>query len=326
MTTSVVTCSVEDEVEPLYSLIIPVYKNEDNIPPLIEALTELSKQFDKFEVIFVDDGSPDASGRILLNLQPDLPFDSSVVFHSRNFGSFIAVRTGMEYAIGKYIAVMAADLQEPPELVVDMFNLLNLDEADIVFGQRTARDDAFLKRHLSNIFWAFYRKLVVKDVPKGGVDIFACNRKVLDALLDMQEKNSALVAQLFWVGFRRAFVPYERRKREIGTSAWGFRRRLRYMTDSIFAFSDLPIHIILWIGLIGCVTSVSFGMLVLIGRISGLIQSPGYAATILFLSFAISILLLVQGIIGLYIWRAYENTKDRPIRVIANVVQNNKSA
>ena len=300
-----------------FSLVIPVYRNEENIEALVSALTRLNTQLGSIEIVFVIDGSPDASGELLVAAQDSFPFASKIIFHSRNFGSFTAIRTGMEHATGDYIAVMAADLQEPPELISEFLRVLGADEADIVFGERTGRHDTFLRNVLSNSFWWLYRKLVIPDVPKGGVDIFACNRMAADAVLQIAEPNSSLIAQLFWVGFRRKFVPYERRQRLHGKSGWNFSRRMRYMMDSIFSFSDLPILFVLWFGTIGCFLSLGFGLMVAVARLFGLISVPGYAALAVLLTFSISAILAVQGIIGSYLWRTFENTKRRPLRIIS---------
>jgi len=300
------------------SLVIPVYRNEDNIAALISAIESLNvRSRTPIEVVFVIDGSPDRSGEFLVADRTTFGFHYQIIFHSRNFGAFTAIRTGLEHARGQNIAVMAADLQEPPELILELCEVLEADKADVVFGIRTGREDGWFRDATSKGFWALYRKLVSKDMPRGGVDIFACNRRVLEALLEIHEPNSSLIAQLFWVGFRREFVPYERRKREQGKSAWSFARRLRYMMDSIFSFSDLPILAVLWVGVGGCLLSLLFGILVAIGRLFGLISTPGYAALVVLITFSVSSILAVQGIIGSYLWRTFENTKQRPLRVIS---------
>jgi len=302
------------------TLVIPVYKNEENIPYLIKALEALNEHSTKkLEVIFVIDASPDHSGNLLLRAQKILPFPTSVIFHSRNFGSFTAARTGMELVNSDAVAVMAADLQEPPELILKFFEIIENDEADVVFGTRTGRHDSWLGEFFSSVFWALYRKMVIKDIPKGGIDVFGCNRRVLDAVLAIREPNSSLMAQLFWVGFRRSFVPYERREREHGESAWSFSRRMRYMMDSIFSFSDFPILMVMWIGAFGCLASFGFGLFTILGRLTGFIEQPGYAGLAVLITFSTSLLLLVQGIIGSYLWRTFENTKKRPLSIVSDV-------
>lgn len=308
------------------SLVIPVYRNEENIPSLLDALEDLNCQLNGLEVVCVVDGSPDRSGELLALASGRVGFPLKVVFHSRNFGSFTAIRTGLEFATGDNVAVMAADLQEPPELVVEFFKVLERGEADVVFGQRTGRKDSRIRDALSNGFWWLYRKIVVRDVPPGGVDIFACSRAAVDAVLRIEEPNSSLVAQLFWIGFRRSFVPYSRREREHGSSAWSLSRRFRYMVDSIISFTDLPIMFVLWFGLAGCILSLVAGTAIAVLRIAGQIQVAGYTALALLITFSTSATLAVQGILGLYLWRTFENTKRRPLRLVARVIEGEPSS
>jgi glycosyltransferase involved in cell wall biosynthesis len=305
------------------SLIVPVYRNEENLPALIDALQDLSKKLNgRLEVVFTIDGSPDRSGERLTALLPDLCFPARLVFHSRNFGAFTAIRTGLEMASGEHLAVMAADLQEPPELVLSFFEILDRGEADVVFGQRNGRQDGAVSTLLSNAFWGFYRRFVVRDIPAGGVDMFACTRQVRDVILTIEEPNSSLVTQMFWVGFRRSFVPYARRPRLAGESGWSLARRFRYMLDSVFSYSDLPILLVLWIGMAGVGLSVIFAIAVLIARLVGAITEPGYATIVLLVTFFGSLSLAVQGVIGSYLWRTFENTKQRPLRIISGVIEN----
>jgi glycosyltransferase involved in cell wall biosynthesis len=303
------------------SLVIPVYRNAENIPRLSTALAELNARLGgDLEVVFVVDGSPDSSGQLLIELAPKAAFACKVVFHSRNFGSFAAIRTGMEIASGEHVAAMAADLQEPPELILQFFEILGSGRADVVFGKREGRSESLPTRLLSNSFWRAYRTFVLPDIPKGGVDVFACNRAVLNAVLAIEEPNSSLVAQLFWVGFRREFVSYVRQPRLHGLSAWSFSRRMRYMMDSVLSFSDLPIMLVLWLGAIGCSVSLIFGIVTFIARVTGYVDQAGYATQILLTLFLGSLILTVQGILGLYIWRTAENTKRRPLRIISHIV------
>ncbi len=308
------------------SLVVPVYRNEDNIPSLLKALEQLNHTLGGLEVVCVVDGSPDRSGELLVRASEQTGIPLRVVFHSRNFGSFTAIRTGLEFATGDNIAVMAADLQEPPELVVEFFAVLERGEADVVFGQRTGRHDSRIRDILSNGFWWLYRRSVVRDVPPGGVDIFACSRAAVEAVLRIEEPNSSLIAQLFWIGFRRGFVSYSRRERQHGQSAWNLSRRVRYMVDSIISFTDLPIMFVLWFGLAGCILSLVLGTVIGLLRIVGEIQVPGYAGLALLITFSSSASLAVQGILGLYLWRTFENTKRRPLRLVARVVESKAAA
>ena len=301
----------------MLSLIIPVYKNEANILPLIAAVESLRSRIDcAFEAVFVIDGSPDRSFQLLRENLPGAGFSSRLIVLSRNFGAFSAIRAGLEAAGGDFFAIMAADLQEPSDLVVEMHASLAADECDVAYGARLKRDDPWTSRVMPDLFWCFYRRTITPDIPEGGVDIFGCNKAVRDQILALEERNSSLVALLFWIGFRRKAFPYERREREIGTSAWTFAKKWKYMQDSIFSFSDLPISLLLGIGFFGTVISTVFAVIVLISALLGQIEVPGYAATIIVILFFGAVQLLSVGVLGIYTWRIFENTKGRPQHIV----------
>jgi polyisoprenyl-phosphate glycosyltransferase len=301
----------------MLSLIIPVYKNEGNISALLRALTDLNRDLQgDLEVVFVVDGSPDRSFTVLDESLPNLPFASQLLLLSRNFGAFSAIRAGLRAATGERFAVMAADLQEPPELVLQIDRLLRAGEHDVVFGQRISRNDPLMTRIGSNIFWALYRRFVQKDIPVGGVDIFGCNTRVRQQILRLQERNSSLLGLLFWIGFRRGFVPYERRPRQIGRSAWTLSKKARYLTDSVFGFTDLPIRILMNVGGLAFLLGVVFAAVVLYERLVNMIPVPGYAATVLIVIFFGALNCIGLGIIGGYVWRTFENTKLRPDYIV----------
>lgn len=300
-----------------YSLVIPVYGNEANIPPLLEALSGLAGTLGPgFEVVFVVDGSPDRSHALLRDALPAAPHRSQLVALSRNFGAFPAIRTGLGLARGRYIAVMSADLQEPPELVLDFFRELEQGEYDVAFGVRTARDDPWPAALMSRVFWWFYRRMVMRDVPEGGVDIFALRDGFRDELLGLEESNSSLLAQLFWLGGRRLMVDYRRRRREHGTSAWTLAKKFRYLSDSVFSFTDLPIKAMLVLGAAGLAGAGVLGAITLVAKVSGVIPVPGYAGMLLAILFFGALNMFGIGIVGTYAWRAYENTKRRPLSLI----------
>lgn len=306
----------------MLSLIIPVYKNEEGLPALFKALEELHAKCtkdlaDDLEVVFIVDGSPDRSYEILKNSLPLFSFNSQLALHSRNFGSFAAIRTGLELSQGDLFAVMAADLQEPPTLILEFFSELKKGSADIVVGQRSSRQDPFLSSIGSTIFWSLYRRYVIQDIPKGGVDIFGCNKIFRKHLLGLKESHSSLVGLIYWLGFKRLEVPYERLPRIHGKSAWSFRKKLTYMLDSLFAFTDLPIRILISIGTLGILISVSLAIIVLLLRTFNYIDVPGYSATILTITFFGGLNSLGIGIVGNYTWRAYENSKQRPLSVVS---------
>ncbi|MEO6326418.1 MAG: glycosyltransferase family 2 protein [Thermoanaerobaculia bacterium] len=299
------------------SLVIPVYRNEASIPDLVQALEELNTALGKaFEVVFVVDGSPDRSLECLRRVLPDAAFRSRLLVLSRNFGSFSAIRAGLAAGRGEHFAVMAADLQEPPELIVAFFDALQGGLCDVAVGRRDSRSDPLFDRLFSRAFWGLYRAFVQRDVPRGGVDVFGCTLRFRDQLLALSERNSTLVGLIFWLGFRRLEIPYSRRPRKHGESGWSFRRKVRYLLDSCFAFSDLPIRLLSFFGFSGITLSLIFGAVVLIARIDGRIQVPGYTATVLTVMFFGGLNSLGIGILGEYLWRTFENTKGRPDHVV----------
>ena len=299
------------------SVIVPVYRNETNVPALLERLAALHRSVPGgIEAVCVVDGSPDASWRLLAEALPRAPHPSRLLLLSRNFGSFAAIREGMRVADGRWFAVMAADLQEPRELIESSFAALRADEADIVVGTRAARADGAADRVAANTFWGIYRRLVNPELPPGGVDVFGCNRAFRDKLLAFDEAHSSLVGQIFWLGFRRKTIPYARAPRQAGVSAWTFRRKVKYLTDNVFAFSDLPIKLFVALGFVGLAVSVVLGAAVVVGRLSNAWDAPGYAATMIAILFFASLNLFALGILGSYVWRAYENTKGRPLAVV----------
>lgn len=308
-----------------YSIIIPVYKNQASIPRLIEALKFMDDELNGLmEVVFVVDGSPDQSYTILRDEIEKLNFPAQLLAHSRNFGSFPAIRSGLEAARGEYFGVMAADLQEPPELLITFFKALHENECDVAIGTRISRNDPFISRLSSGLFWGLYRRLVVPDMPKGGVDVFGCNRQFRDKLLELEESRSSLIGLIFWLGFRRKLVGYERQLRQEGSSAWTFSRKLDYMMDSIFAFIDYPIRLLIRIGSIGSILAIFFGIVILIARLAGAIEVPGYTALMIAILNLSALNLFGLGMVGTYAWRGYENSKQRPLAVVALRTKNER--
>lgn len=309
-----------------YSLIIPVYKNEASIQRMLDSLTTINQKLGgQLEAVFVVDGSPDRSYVLLRDAIDNLSFAAQLLTHSRNFGSFPAIRSGLAAARGEFFGVMAADLQEPPELFISFFEILADDSCDVVIGTRVRRNDPLMSRLASRFFWRLYRRLVVPDMPHGGVDVFGCNQKFRDHLLQLEESRTSLVALIFWLGFRRSFVDYERQNRQEGQSSWTLSKKFDYMMDSIFSFTDLPIRLLIRIGATGSVLSIGLAFVVLLARIFDVIEVPGYAPTLLVILVLGAFNLFGLGLVGSYAWRGYENSKRRPLAIVASKLLNNRT-
>jgi glycosyltransferase involved in cell wall biosynthesis len=302
-----------------YSVVVPIYRNRDSLPTLVDRLVTLNKQRGgQLEGVFVVDGSPDDSLEVLRTALADVQLRAQVLSHSRNFGSMPAVRTGLTVARGDYIGVMAADLQEPAEVVSAFFDALEADECDIALGQRMGRRDPALSSALARVYWRVYQRFINREIPTGGIDVFGCTRAVAERIVSFPEVHTSLIGLLFWLGFRRKFIPYMREARHSGRSGWTFGRKLRYLFDSIYAFTDLPIILLQVIGLVGTLISFMIGMLVLVGWIIGAVKQPGYTPLMIAIAGATSAMLLALGVVGSYVWRTYENSKGRPMALVAS--------
>ncbi len=300
----------------LLVVVVPVYDNAGSLPQLLLELAGVAAQAEsQFSVqvraVFVVDGSPDDSLAVLRRSLPGVRLESTLIEHSRNFGSFAAIRTGLAATPADWYCTLAADLQEPPDLVLDFLRAL-VEGTDVAVGTRVSRADAAGTRWTSGLFWRVYRRLVNREIPRGGVDTFGCTREVRDELVALSEANSSLVAQLYWIGFRRVEVPYTRLRRPHGRSAWSFRRRVRYLLDSVFAFTDLPISLLLAVGGFGILAATVLGVVTFVARVFGGITVPGYAALALIITFFGALNLFGLGLVGQYAWRGFENTKGRP--------------
>lgn len=309
----------------MYAIIIPVYGNEGSLPALIEQLGDVIATLNErygapAKAVFVVDGSRDRSEAVLRELLPSCGYDAMLIVHARNFGSFAAIRTGLLESEADYYGMIAADLQEPPELLIRFYEALHKGDAEVVIGVREGRDDPEVSRAAAGLYWRLYRRFVLPEIPPGGVDLFGCSRKVRDELLKLKESNTSLVAQLFWLGFKRREAPYRRAKRVHGKSAWTLRKKLKYLFDSVYAFTDLPIRLITAAGALGMIAAAAYGLVVLAARLFGLISDPGFSAIIVSVLFFGGLNAFAIGIVGGYAWRTYENTKARPLAVISERV------
>lgn len=299
------------------SIIVPLFKSEENLPRLFQELARIATDNPlALEVVFVDDGSPDRCATILENSLATLPYSAQLIRLSRNFGSFAAIAAGMQQARGDYFAVLSADLQEPPELALEFARVMQAGDADVVFGVRTKRSDAFFSMLGANVFWWLYRRLVNPQIPPGGVDVFGCNRAVRDRICSMREVESSLVGLLFWIGYRRGFVEYERRARREGKSAWTFSKKLNYLMNSVFNFTGLPIRALLVLGTLGMGCAVVGAIATVISRFTDAIRVPGYAATMVVIFFFGGLTAAGLGIVGQYLWLCLQHTRNRPTYIV----------
>ncbi|MDR0412106.1 MAG: glycosyltransferase family 2 protein [Treponema sp.] len=295
------------------SIIVPVYFSEANLEPLYADLQEnfIGKIGIDYELVFVDDGSKDESWEILKGLAIR---DRHIrLFRlSRNFGSHAAILCGLVNSNGDCAVVKAADMQEPTELILNMYTKWK-DGNNVVLAVREGREDLAL---FSNLYYWLTRKVALPNMPRNGFDVFLLDRKVIEVLRDMDERNSALTGQILWSGFRTAVVPYIRRKREIGRSRWTLYKKIRLVTDTLFTFSTIPISFVSYLGFIALVVSFVWGVIVFIGRLRDKIPITGFTTLMIFNLSAFGIIMLTLGILGSYLWRTFSASLRRPTFIV----------
>lgn len=295
------------------SIVIPVYYNEMNLRPLYKDIKD--KIIDRidfdYEIIMVDDGSQDNSWAVIQELAAG---DSNIRSFrlSRNFGSHAAILCGLSHSTGDCAVVKAADLQEPTELLLEMYRAWEQGN-NVVLAVRKDRED---KSPFSELYYWLTRKVALPKMPPHGFDVYLVDRKVIKVLETLDEKNSALNGQILWSGFRTAEVYYTRRQREIGTSKWTLKRKIRLVTDTMFSFSTLPITIVTWIGFLSCAGSGIWALVTLIIKLSGGIPTRGFTMLFIFQLLSFGIIMLTLGLLGNYLWRTFDATRNRPVYII----------
>jgi dolichol-phosphate mannosyltransferase len=303
---------------PKVSIVIPVYFNEPNIPDLVAALERCAPGPD-FEFVFVDDGSKDGSWALLEQHAAREP-RARLVKLSRNFGSFTACVAGLAHARGDAAIIMSADLQDPPELIAPMVARWR-EGHDVVMAEREARDEGLLQRLLASAYYRAMRRWALPDMPLGGFDFVLIDRKVIDAVVPIREKNTSLMGLILWAGFRRASIPYTRRAREKGRSMWTIGKKLKYFIDSFVAFSYFPIRLVQGVGALLALAGFVHAAVVIVLRLTHGISVQGWSALMVVVLVLGGIQLLMLGVIGEYLWRTLDETKGRPLYVVDRVVE-----
>ena len=303
---------------PLISVVIPVYGNAADLRALHGRLSATAAAMAPLECefVFVDDGSTDHSFEVLAGLAAE-DRRVRVLGLSRNFGSNAAILAGLEQARGDAVMTLAADLQDPPELLPELARGWR-DGAQVVLAARRKREDPFLSRLLASVFNRLFRLLVFPQFPKGGFDLVLLDRAVVDTILGMPEKNSYLFGQVLWVGFRRTTLLYDRAARQSGRSAWTLWRKVKYFIDAFTAFSYLPMRAASLLGLLLAGLGFVYAALVVVLRLRGAIVEPrGFSTLLVAVLVTAGAQLVVAGLTGEYVWRILEEVRPRPPFVVS---------
>ncbi len=300
------------------SVVIPVYCNELNLPQTYQTIKQILEQIpgSEYEIIFVDDGSRDRSHEILSEYaQSDTR--CKVVKLSKNYGSHIAILAGFTYCTGDCAVMISADLQDPPELIPEMYEFWKKGHKSVL-AVREDREEFFVSKLLSNFFYKLMKRYALAEIPEGGFDFFLIDRQIIDLITKMQEKNSHLMTQVLWTGFKPVVIPYKRKKREFGESMWTLSKKIKLFIDSFTAFSYLPLKLVSISGFIFAFIGLLYAIFIIFNRIFYSVPIAGWASLMVVLLAVSGVQLISIGIIGAYLWRNFDETRNRPIFIVEN--------
>jgi len=301
---------------PEYSLVIPIFNEEETVPELVRRLRLLLDRLDgPAEAVLVDDASTDGSYDLMVAAREADP-RFKVLRLSRNFGHQIAITAGMDVAAGNAVIVMDADLQDPPEVVLEMAARWR-EGYDVIYGVREGRaGETRFKRTTASTFYRLLRRISNIDVPLDVGDFRLVDRRALEAFKAMRETNRYVRGMFSWIGFRQVGISFRRDERFAGDTKYPLTKMLKFATDGVVSFSAAPLRLALNLGFIVSALSFGFGLVALVFKLAGLYSIPGLASIAVFVAFLGGIQLLVLGLMGEYIARIHDEVKDRPLYIV----------
>ena len=266
------------------SIIVPVYWNSDTLMLLYQDMKEkILHKLEEYEIVFVDDGSGDNSWEIMNQIR-EMDENVRLVKLSRNFGEHAAILAGLSVCTGDCAVTKQADLQEDSELILQLYEKWK-EGNKVVLAVRAERDEGAVKKFFANLYYTLMRKLVVKDMPKGGFDCYLLDRQVIEVLLMLDEKNSALTLQVLWVGFKSDKVYFHRKAREIGKSRWTLSKKVKLVVDSMMSFSYFPVRFMSFLGSAYAIAAVVWGIVLVAQKVSGVEDMPGWTSLMVLMLF-----------------------------------------
>ena len=305
----------------LVSLIVPCYNEEEALPFLYNALCDVRKEVTdhKFEFIFVNDGSRDKTSAVIKGFAAEDP-DVKYIIFSRNFGKEAAMYAGLEKASGDLVAIMDADMQDPPSLIPSMIRTIEADEADIVASRRVTREgEPKIRSFFARLFYKLINSMVEVEIADGARDFRLMKRQVVDAILDLNERQRFSKGIFAWVGFRTKWIEYVNTERVAGETKWSFWKLFKYAIDGIVSFTTAPLRLATYLGFgfagLGFFYLVYYFIRAIILRIYN--EVPGYPSLLCFILFIGGLTLMSLGVLGEYIGRTFIEVKRRPLYIKA---------
>jgi len=305
---------------------VPVFQEEANLPETVPALLRLKERLPQLdlELVFVDDGSRDQSFAMLRSFQQRHP-ELMVVRLSRNFGSLNAILAGLEVATGHCMAMVMADLQDPPELLVEMVQHWQ-QGAKTVLAVRESREDKLGDRMVAAVYYWLVRRFALKDFPVGGFDLWLLDRQVVEDIKRIREKNTSLSSLVIWLGYRPVQIPYVRRQRTRGVSGWSLAKKIKLVVDSFVGFSYFPIRFVSVLGLIFAAFSFLYAAFEFGARLWYGTPVPGFASIVILITFTSGLQMIILGTLGEYLWRTLDAARNRPPYIIDAVYRSDVNA
>jgi polyisoprenyl-phosphate glycosyltransferase len=304
----------------LYSIVVPVYNEELVIVESYKRLKEVMDSLNEtYEIIFINDGSKDSSILILKDICSKDKTIKTINF-SRNFGHQVAITAGMDYAAGDAIVIIDADLQDPPQVILEMIKKWK-EGYEVVYGKRIKRiGDSFFKKITARLFYRTLKSMTNVDIPVDTGDFRLIDRKVCNALKSITERNRYVRGLVSWVGFKQIGVEFIREERFAGETKYPFRKMLKFASDAITSFSYKPLKLATFAGLTISLFSFLYLLFVLIERLFTDLTTPGWSSLIAVNLFFNGIILIILGIIGEYIGRIYDESKKRPLYLVSEEI------
>lgn len=300
------------------SIIIPVYYNSDTLMMLYEDMKEkILGVIGEYEIVMVDDGSGDNSWEVMNQIR-DLDENVKCVRLSRNFGEHAAIFAGLANCTGDCAVTKQADLQEDSELILRMYDSWKKGNK-VVLAVREERDEPALKKFFSNLYYSIVRKTIDPNMPKGGFDCYLLDRQAIEVVERMDEKNSALTLQVLWIGFKSDKVYFHRKDREVGESRWTLSKKIKLAMDSMMSFSYFPIKFMSGVGTV--MAMLAFVWIIEVIFEYFVIGTPirGWSTLMCLILFSTGMILLMLGILGEYLWRTLDATRNRPVFIVDTV-------
>jgi dolichol-phosphate mannosyltransferase len=300
-----------------FSIIAPIYNEIDNIPELYPRIRDvMDKTGEKWELIMVDDGSRDGSTDLIRDLHAQDPRIRPVIF-ARNFGHQIAVTAGLDYSRGEAVIIIDADLQDPPEVILEMIQKWR-EGYEVVFAVRSEREgETWFKEFTARTFYRIIYRITDVDIPLDTGDFRLLDRKVVEVMNQMRERHRFLRGMSVWVGFKQTGVTYKRAARYAGETKYPFRKMLKFATDAITSFSYFPLQLSMYLGFAAAGISILAIPVVIVLRASGSGAFFGQATTLISVLFLGGVQLISLGILGEYIGRLYDEAKGRPLYTVS---------